>query len=261
MLERLARHAVRSGSSTTDLAQAQALLFVRSMKITHSTALGIAAVLVGACGHTQSAAAPEQTTTSMSTSASPAAPANPSRTVDTAPTDTPSTGNGTSGMVADNAPGSPEAQPAMTDNQILGFTHAANLGEIEQGRLAQTKAKESKVKAFATMMVKEHSDADARGQALAKKANLKPEPSPAMDSLKSDAESMTKSLKSEAPADFDKAYVDSQVTEHKAVLDSIDQKLIPSATNPDLKAYLANVRNAVATHLQHAEDLQKEMQK
>ena len=164
-------------------------------------------------------------------------------------------------MVADNTAGAPEAQAALTDNQILGFTHAANLGEIEQGRLAQTKAKESKVKAFAAMMVKEHTDADTKGQAIAKKTNLKPEPSPATDSLKTDAEAVTKSLKSEAAADFDKAYVDSQVTEHKAVLDSIDQKLIPAATNADLKGYLANVRTAVATHLQHAEDLQKEMHK
>jgi hypothetical protein len=34
-----------------------------------------------------------------------------------------------------------------------------------------------------------------------------------------------------------------------------------SVTNPDLKAYLVEVRAAVASHLLHAQDIQKELQK
>jgi putative membrane protein len=204
--------------------------------------------------------------TPVSSAAAAPVPADPAAgasttSAGTTPTEAQTAANpgATSAMVADNTAGAPEAQPMLTDNQILGFTHAANVGEIEQGRLAQTKAKDAKVKAFAAMMVKDHTDADNKGKALAKKANLKPEPSPATDSLKSGAEAATATLKSEMGADFDRGYVDTQVKEHQEVLDSLDQKLIPSATNVDLKTYLAEVRDAVAMHLQHAEDLQKKM--
>jgi putative membrane protein len=226
------------------------------MKTNQPTLLSLAVVL-GACGHAQPAKSPDSMSTPVSNAAAAPAPADPAAGISTIPLSaTPTAG---SGMVADNTAGAPEAQPTLTDNQILGFTHAANAGEIEQGRLAQRKAKDSKVKAFAAMMVKEHTDADNKGQALAKKANLKPEPSPTTESLKTGAEAATSTLKSEMGADFDRSYVDTQVKEHQDVLDTLDQKLIPSATNADLKTYLADVRAAVAMHLQHAEDLQKQM--
>ncbi len=234
------------------------------MKTNKPTLLSLAVVL-GACGHAQSAKSPDSMPTPVSNAAAAPAPADPaagmsSTPVSATPTETQTASpSAASGMVADNTAGVPEAQPTLTDNQILGFTHAANVGEIEQGKLAQTKAKDSKVKAFAAMMVKDHTDADNKGKALAKKANLKPEPSPVTESLKTGAEAATTTLKSEMGADFDRGYVDTQVKEHQEVLDTLDQKLIPSATNADLKTYLADVRDAVAMHLQHAEDLQKQM--
>lgn len=50
-----------------------------------------------------------------------------------------------------------------------------------------------------------------------------------------------------------------RVKEHQAVLDMLDQKLIPGATNSDLKCYLGEVRAKVVMHLQHARDLQQTM--
>ena len=230
------------------------------MKTNQPTLLSLAVVL-GACGHAQSAKSPDSMSTPVSNAAAAPAPADPAAGVSTTPVSATPTETSTagSGMVADNTAGAPEAQPTLTDDQILGFTHAANVGEIEQGKLAQTKAKDSKVKAFAAMMVKDHTDEDNKGKALAKRANLKPEPSPTTESLKTGAEAATSTLKGEMGADFDRSYVDTQVREHQEVLDTLDQKLIPSATNADLKTYLADVRAAVAMHLQHAEDLQKQI--
>jgi putative membrane protein len=152
-----------------------------------------------------------------------------------------------------------DAIGTLTDEQIIEVTHTANRGEIEQAKLAQTKAKDGRVKKFAAMMLKDHTDADVKGMKLAKMDSLIPAESPTSDSLKNDAEGNTASLKTETGADFDKAYVDVQVKEHQAVLDMIDEKLSPNAKNADLKAYLADVHTAVATHLQHAKDLQSAM--
>jgi putative membrane protein len=149
----------------------------------------------------------------------------------------------------------------LNDSQILQIAHTANAGEIDQARLALTKSQDARVRKFANMMIKEHNMADAKGVAVARKDSLTREPSPTSEVLESDAQRATNTLKAEAGADFDKDYVDTQVREHQAVLDTLDQKLIPNAKGADVKSYLQDVRAAVATHLTHAQDLQKALQK
>jgi putative membrane protein len=163
--------------------------------------------------------------------------------------------------IADTPAPAPAVAP-LSDDAILQVTHTANLGEIEQATLALAKARDSRVKQLATMMLKEHTAADAKGMTLVKSAHLNPLKSEVSTSLESDAQAATSALKSQsAGADFDKAYVDTQVKEHQAVLDTIDQKLIPAANNADLRSYLGDVRPKIAKHLEHALELQKQMAK
>jgi putative membrane protein len=154
-----------------------------------------------------------------------------------------------------------DAPTPLIDPQILQVVHTANLGEIEQAKLAQLKAKDVRVKKLAATMAKDHADADGKALALAKGEGLSLAPSSTNTSLESDAGSATSTLKSQSGADFDKGYVDTQVKEHQAVLDMIDQKLIPNAKSAGVKAFLAEVRPKIAMHLQHAQDLQAAMQK
>ena len=164
-------------------------------------------------------------------------------------------------MASSEAPPPVDTTPALSDDQILQVIHTTNGGEIEQAKLAQSKAKDARVKKFAAMMVKEHTEADGKDMKVAKEASLKLSPSSTSSSLASDADGATTTLKSESGADFDKGYVDTQVKEHQAVLDMIDQKLGPNAKNADVKAFLVEVRTKVATHLEHAQDLQTALQK
>lgn len=236
---------------------------MRRMILTPSTALlcsGLFVSVVGCGGNDEPAKSPEPAAMAAPTNATPPEPVSPPGAATTGregdPNQSPpaalSTGNGPA----------PTEAPTLTDDQIVEITHTANVGEIEQAKLAQTKAKDPRVRKLAAMMLRDHSEADTKGTRLDKKASLSPSPSSASTSLQSDAQSATESLKAQATgADFDKAYVDTQVKEHQAVLDTIDQKLVPNAKNADLKAYLADVRSAVAMHLQHAQDLQKELQK
>jgi putative membrane protein len=154
-----------------------------------------------------------------------------------------------------------DAPVALTDEQILQIIHVANQGEIEQARLAQSKSKNPRVKKLAAMMIKDHTAADAKGMAVAKKGSLTPAPSATSTTLESEAKSVTSTLSSQSGADFDRDYVDIQVKEHQAVLDMIDQKLLPNAKNPNLIAFLNEVRPKIAKHLQHAQDLQSALQK
>lgn len=149
----------------------------------------------------------------------------------------------------------------LTDAEILQVTHTANEGEIAQAQLAQRRSKDPRVQKLAAMMVKDHSAADAKGMTVAKRESLVPTPSATSTSLERDANSATVMLRSQNGADFDKSYVDTQVKEHQAVLDMIDQKLLPNAQDAEVKIFLTEVRGKVAMHLQHAQDLQSTMQK
>ena len=154
-----------------------------------------------------------------------------------------------------------DVPPALTDAQILEVTHTANQGEVEQAKLAQSKSRDPRVKRLAAMMLTDHTAADDQGRAVARKASLVPEPSPISTSLASDAHGATSDLKAQVGSEFDKGYVDTQVKEHQAVLDMIDQKLLPAALNGEVRAYLAEVRPKIAMHLRRAQELQSAMQK
>ncbi len=144
----------------------------------------------------------------------------------------------------------------LTDAQVLEVVRMANTGEIEQAKLAQTKAKDGRVKKFAAMMVKEHGEANAKGDALAKKNSIEPKASLVSTNLESDTKQATATMASRTGAEFDKAYMDAQVQEHQAVLDTIEVKLLPAAKSPDLKAMLADVRGHVSHHLTEAKTIQ-----
>jgi putative membrane protein len=159
---------------------------------------------------------------------------------------------------AQAAPSTPTpAAPALTDEQILHITHTANTGEVEQAKLAKTKAKDAKVKQFAAMMVKDHGDADTKGMALGKKNKLTPAPSTESSTLETDAKQNTSAMAGQKGADFDRAYIDAQVKEHQAVLDMIDSRLLPSAKADDVKGLLQAIRPKIEAHLKAAQDIQK----
>ena len=62
-------------------------------------------------------------------------------------------------------------------------------------------------------------------------------------------------------AEFNRAYIDHEVTYHDAVIDAIDKTLIPNANNAELKALLEKSRPAFVEHLDHAKRLQTSMGK
>jgi len=202
----------------------------------------------------------------------------PAKTPDNAPTPAPAAMSGSDSSPMSPAPASsaapsdaapvaattpdsmPAAQPLLSDDQILQVVHTANQGEIAQAKLAEAKAKDARVKKFAAMMIQDHSAADHKAMALAKKLNG-PTPSATSASLESDAQNNTTTLESETGADFDKGYVDTQVKEHQAVLDLIDQQLLPKAKDANVKTFVTDVRAKVAMHLHHAQELQAAMAK
>jgi putative membrane protein len=154
------------------------------------------------------------------------------------------------------APEPAPAKEALSEAQIAKITELVNTAEVDQGKVAQGKAKAPAVKKFADMMVKHHTEGKQEQAKLFKKLNLTPADSATATALKADGESTLKTLKDADAAGFDTAYVKSQVDGHQKVLDALDAQLLPAAKTPELADGLRKMRATVEAHLTEAKKLQ-----
>lgn len=160
-----------------------------------------------------------------------------------------------------NKPVTPAAteQASLTEAQIALFADLANGSEVEQGKVAQGKAKAPSVKQFAAMMVKHHTEAQQEQAKLFKKLKLTPAESPASTELKADGDKLLASLKAASAADFDRTYINGQVDVHEKVLKAVDEKLLPAAHDAELTDGLRKMRTTVEAHLTQAKTLQGQL--
>lgn len=156
-------------------------------------------------------------------------------------------------------PVTPPAPEPLRDAQISAVLSAANQSEIDQAKLAQKKSKNARVKKYAAMMIKHHGDAQKKHDKLVKKLGLTSEDSPLLSELRSSADSATVQLQTPTGNDFDVAYINAQVQAHQKVLDAIDQRLLPSATDADLKALITELRPTIESHLEEARKISSEL--
>jgi putative membrane protein len=145
---------------------------------------------------------------------------------------------------------------APTDPQIAMIAVTADNVDIEAGKLAAGKTSNQKVKEFAELMVRDHTSVNNQATALAKKLNVTPEESATSRKLKSDGDKLIKKLEGLSGAAFDKAYIDNEVSYHEAVIDVVNNTLIPNAKNAELKALLESAGPIFTSHLNHAKEAQ-----
>jgi len=149
----------------------------------------------------------------------------------------------------------------VNDAQIASIVVTANQVDIDAGKLAESRATNDEVKAFARLMVTDHTAVNKSATDLAGKLKVTPQDNPTSDSLKSGGDKNLAHLRTLTGTSFDKAYVDHEVAYHQQVIDALDKTLIPGAANAELKALLIKVRPAFVAHLEHAKRLQSSMAK
>ena len=148
------------------------------------------------------------------------------------------------------------APSTLTDPQIAAVALAANSTDSAGGVLAQQKATNAKVKEFGQRMVTDHSGVNKQAVALATRLGVTPEENNTSTQLRQGGEQTRQQLSALSGTAFDRGYIDHEVEYHETVLAALDQQLIPSAQNADLKALLQQTRPAVEAHLQHARQIQ-----
>ncbi|HET7201157.1 MAG TPA: DUF4142 domain-containing protein [Burkholderiales bacterium] len=143
-----------------------------------------------------------------------------------------------------------------TDGQILAFASAANKGEIAEGKLAETKATNPKVKAFARQLVTDHTSMLNEGNSFAKKNKITPDSTKSdVQDLQKDSQSEVQDLQSKAKGnDWDKDFVDKEIDGHKKVLQKL-QDMQNATSNTQLKDMLTKAQQKVQSHLDKAQAL------
>jgi putative membrane protein len=91
---------------------------------------------------------------------------------------------------------------------------------------------------------------------LADKLGVKAEDSSTSTGLKSGAADITTKLNSLKGKEFDKFYIDNEVSYHKTVTDAVDAVLIPNTQNVELKSALQGAQPLFLRHLEHARSIQ-----
>jgi putative membrane protein len=148
---------------------------------------------------------------------------------------------------------------ALGDADIVNVIHEVNAGEIAAGKIAQTKATNADVKAYAREMVQEHTALDKKGAKISGQQGAAN--AAIRDSVVNANQAMSSQLQSaNSGADFDKAYIDGQVQGHQNAL-SFLQAAQNQTQNADLKKMIDAAIPDVQKHLDRARSLQSKVGK
>jgi putative membrane protein len=143
-----------------------------------------------------------------------------------------------------------------SDPQIVGIVIVADKLDIAYGHIALARSHSKKVREFALRMVTDHGAVQKSVIKLAKKLHVKSMSSSTSMALEKGGASITARLHSIKSSEFDKYYIDNEVSYHKVVTDAVAKVLIPNAKNAELKAALEGAQPLFLAHLKHEEMVQ-----
>jgi len=158
----------------------------------------------------------------------------------------------TGGVLAQGA-----GKPA--DPQIAHIAYTAGQIDIEAAQQALSKSQNRDVRAFASDMERDHKAVNDKALALVKKLNVTPEDNDTSKALSKQAADKRAELAKLNGAAFDKPYIDNEVAYHKTVNNALQNTLIPSASNSELKDLLTTGLKIFEGHQQHAEHVAAEL--
>jgi putative membrane protein len=142
--------------------------------------------------------------------------------------------------------------PAPLDAADRAFVEkaaAAGMAEVQEGQLAQTKAKSDDVKSFGQHMVDDHTAAGEKLKSIAEADGVQPP-----DTLDAKDEKQLNALQKLNGAAFDRHYVQDQTAAHKEAV-ALFEKEAKSGSNAQLKQFAADTLPTLKQHLTDVEGL------
>jgi len=142
---------------------------------------------------------------------------------------------------------------------ILSQLDVANTAEIQLASAAAKKAASPKVKHIASKLAADHRNNREQLQALAQRLNLDLSPTQGGNISLADSARAPSDLMGKSGRDFDRAYVEYEITEHEANVQRLQTQGIPSVQNADVKAFLQKTVTEMQSHLSSLEQVKKRL--
>lgn len=139
------------------------------------------------------------------------------------------------------------------DKKFLATAAQSDVNEIKLGQLAEQKATNPAVKAFARKMVTEHKQMSASMKPFVQAWGV----TPPVD-LDDDHKDVYKKLSGLSGADFDKEYISQMVSDHSKALDAFTKEA-KDTQDAKFRAVVIEGKSKVAAHKNMAYDLKKKL--
>ncbi|WP_431210521.1 DUF4142 domain-containing protein [Puia sp. P3] len=151
----------------------------------------------------------------------------------------------------------PAIPPSVSkgDQDFAVNTANAGMTEIQAGQMAQQKGMAQDVKDYGAMMVKDHTAAADKLKMIAASKNLT---LPA--TLSSDKQTDLDDLNKKQGKDFDKAYIDMMISDHKKVISAFEDES-KNGSDADIRGFADSTLHVLRHHLDEAEKCHKMMKK
>lgn len=142
---------------------------------------------------------------------------------------------------------------ALTDGQILQIVRTLNDGEIKQAEEALDEGESEAVKSVAEMIKMDHEAAnDQMDELLDGPMNL--EDSDLNELLSEQSEETHELLQDLSGAEYDCSYLQQQIAQHEAAIQTSKSQLEPNAQDAGVKAFLTAMGPKLENHMQMAKD-------
>jgi putative membrane protein len=148
------------------------------------------------------------------------------------------------------------ADETWTPAHVLGYATIANMGEIQQAKVAQKLATNASVKAFARQMETDHTAMLNEGKQFATTNGVTPDTTfDEASELANDSRDMVNDLQGKSTgADWDEDYIEKQIDEHQEVLDKL-QDAQEATNDAALRQMLSGAISKVQSHLDKAKQI------
>jgi len=146
----------------------------------------------------------------------------------------------------------------LSDPNIVSVLDTIDVSEIEAAQLAKQKASSPAVRSFAARLANEHTENMQKTLQFANRTGIQPQKPRLAAAMESTHQKTMEELKKKSGRDFDRAYLDYQVTMHQQAVKLVEDTA-DSVDDARLKQHLIKTRPDLISHLTGARDLQRQI--
>jgi putative membrane protein len=151
----------------------------------------------------------------------------------------------------------PSIPPSVSKGDQQFAVDAANAGmtEVQAGQMAQQKGMGKDVKDYGAMMVKDHTAAADKLKLVASSKNIT-----LPSAISPEMQKNLDDLQKKEGKDFDKAYINMMVSDHKKVISAFEDES-KNGSDADIRGFADSTLHTLRHHLDEAEKCNKMLKK